>query len=123
MENKETVFFQDANVTITQSRFVTQAKTYAMNNVSSVCLYRIKRSKGLQIFLVIAGLLLVIGESTRVAGIVIAIIGLVLFFLLKDSYSVRINSNSGEADGFISKDRNYILQIVNAVNDAIVHRG
>ncbi|MBL0741451.1 DUF6232 family protein [Chryseolinea lacunae] len=123
MENKETVFFQDANVTITQSRFVTQAKTYAMNNISSVCLYRIKRSKGLQLFLLIAGLLLIIGESTRVAGIVMALVGLVLLFLLKDSYSVRINSNSGEADGYISKDRNYILQIVNAVNDAIVHRG
>ncbi len=47
-------------------------------------------------------------------------LGLVWFLLLKDKYSVRINSNSGEVDGYISKDKELIQNIVNAVNNAII---
>lgn len=119
----ERIFYQDTNVTVTQARFVTQAKTYAMSNVSSVSLYRIKRSKKLEIFLIAIGLVMIVGESTRIVGSIFLLIGVVMLFLLKDSYSVRINSNSGEADGFISKEKDYVEKVVNAVNEAIIHRG
>lgn len=36
------------------------------------------------------------------------------------NYSVRLNSTSGEVDGFKSTDRQYILRVVEAINHAIV---
>jgi hypothetical protein len=120
---KEQVFYQDPNVTVTQARFVSRSKTYAMSNISSVSLGIIKRSKKLEIFMIAIGFILLVTESTRIVGAIMAAIGVLLLFVLKDTYSVRINSNSGEADGFISKDKDCIEKIVDAVNEAIIHRG
>jgi type IV secretory pathway component VirB8 len=119
----EKVFYQDANVSVTQSRFVASSKTYAMRNISSVHLYRKERSKKLEIILIIIGSILLIGESSRIVGAIMLIAGLLLLFLLKDEYTVRINSNSGEADGYVSKDKELIQKIVNAVNEAMIFRG
>ncbi len=41
----EVIFYNDTNVTVTQSRFVTQSKTYAMRNISSVHVFEIVKSK------------------------------------------------------------------------------
>ncbi len=119
----EKVFYQDANVSVTQSRFVASSKTYAMRNISSVHLYRKVRSKKLEIVLIVMGAILLIGESSRIVGAIMLIAGLLLLFLLKDDYTVRINSNSGEADGYVSKDKELIQKIVDAVNEAMIFRG
>lgn len=119
----EKVFYRDLDVTVTQTRFISHSKTYAMRNISSVSLGRIDRSIVGEILLVVIGTLMCIGDETRIAGIIMIVIAIVLFFVRKDSYSVRINSNSGEADGFISKDKEVIQKVVNAVNEAIVFRG
>jgi type IV secretory pathway component VirB8 len=121
--NTEKVFYRDLDVTVTQTRFISHSKTYAMRNISSVSLGRIDRSIVGEILLVVIGTLMCIGDETRIAGIIMIVIAIVLFFVRKDSYSVRINSNSGEADGFISKDKEVIQKVVNAVNEAIVFRG
>lgn len=119
----EKTFFQDANVTVTQSRFISQSKTYAMSNISSVSIFRKARNKFFDIALIIIGAVCLFSGGARVVGFVMVLIGVLMLFLLKDTFSVRIQSNSGEADGFMSKDHDLILKIVNAVNDAIVHRG
>jgi Family of unknown function (DUF6232) len=121
--NNEKVFYQDANVSVTQSRFMASSKTYAMRNISSVSIYRKERSKKLEIIMIILGLALTAVESSRVLGIILLLLGIVLLFILKDQYSVRISSNSGEADGFVSKDKELINKIVGAVNEAIIYRG
>jgi uncharacterized membrane protein YfhO len=121
--NKEVVFYQDQHVTVTQARFISQGKTYAMNNISSVSLFEIKRSRILEILMIIIGLLMLAGDSTRIIGVLLIMIAIALFFLLKNSYSVRIQSTSGEADGLISKDGEYVNKIVSAVNEAIIFRG
>ena len=54
---------------------------------------------------------------------ILACIGGLWYYSIKDEYSVRISSNSGEANGFRSKDKDYIQKIVNALNDAMIHRG
>lgn len=123
MNSTEKVFYQDINVTVTQARFVSQSKTYAMSNISSVSIRRIARSIMGEIFLMLIGLALLVSDGTRIIGFLMIIIAIVLFFVRKDSYSVRINSNSGEADGFISKDKDMIHKIVDAVNEAIIYRG
>lgn len=122
MENSEKIFYQDKNVTITQARFISNSKTYTMRNISSVSIRKIEKSIAGEIILIILGLVL-LATKIWLLGIISIAIAVILLATRKHSYSVRINSNSGEADGFISKDQELIEKIVNALNDAIVFRG
>lgn len=119
----ETTFYKDHNVVVTQSRYVTQSKTYAMRNISSVHIFEIIKSKRIPTACIIIGLLLLFSESSRIVGIILAILGAALIFFIKNEYAVRISTNSGEANSIVSKDRAYIQKIVGALNDAIIHRG
>lgn len=119
----EVNFYQDGFVTVTQARFVTQSKTYAMRNISSVHLFEIVKSKKLAVLLVIIGVLLMIGEETKIAGAGFLIAGGVIYRSIKNEFAVRISTNSGESNSIVSKDRKYVQGIVDALNEAIIHRG
>lgn len=120
----EKTFYQDQNVTVTQSRFVVSGKTYAMRNISSVSNYRIKKSISSGILLIIVGLIAIfVGGNGVILGIILLGIGIAIIATTKDDFSVQISSNSGESKALISKDQNYVQTIVDAVNEAIIHRG
>ena len=119
----ETVFYKDFNVTVTQSRFVTDSKTYAMRNISSVYIYEIEKSRTFPVILVIIGFLMLFGEDVRIMGICMLAVGCLLLYTIKNEFAVRISTNSGEANSLVSKDRAYIQKIVGALNEAIIHRG
>ena len=119
----ETTFFRDNNVVVTQSRYVTNSKTYAMRNISSVHVFEIIKSKRLPTVLGAIGLVVLIGSESKILGVVMMAIAIALFFSIKNDYAVRISTNSGESNSLISKDEIYIRKIVSALNDAIVHRG
>jgi len=119
----EVTFYQDVNVTVTQSRFITNSKTYAMRNISSVHIIEIVKSRKLPIGLVIIGFLMAFSNDLRIAGISLLAIGVLALFLIKNEFAVRISTNSGEANSIVSKDKMYVQKIVNALNDAIVHIG
>lgn len=119
----ETTFYKDINVIVTQSRYVTQSKTYAMRNISSVHVFEIIKSRRFPLILIVIGILLLFSGDTRIVGTIFAVIGAVILFLTKNEYTVRISTNSGEANSIISKDKIYIQKIVNALNQAIIHRG
>lgn len=119
----ETTFYKDSFVTVTQSRYVTQSKTYAMRNISSVHVFEIIKSKSKAIIIIAFGLLFLLSKSLFWAGIVLGILGTWWLLTLKNEYAVRISTNAGEANSIVSKNRDYIQKIVNALNDAIIHRG
>lgn len=119
----ETTFYKDINVIVTQSRYVTQSKTYAMRNISSVHVFEIIKSRRFPLILIVIGILLLFSGDTRIVGTIFAVIGAVILFLTKNEYAVRISTNSGEANSIISKDKIYIQKILNALNQAIIHRG
>lgn len=52
----ETTFYQDSLVTVTQSRYITQSKTYAMRNISSVHVFEIEKSKVTPILIILFGI-------------------------------------------------------------------
>ena len=76
MENseQEKVFFKDKNVTVTQSRFIANEKTYAMRNISSVSNNKLKKSRAIPIILVALGVLLYFSGS-KTFSMLMAIIG------------------------------------------------
>lgn len=119
----ETTFYQDSLVTVTQSRYVTQSKTYAMRNISSVHVFEIVKSKGKAIALIIFGLFFLFSKDIFWIGLILIALGIVWFVYIKNEYAVRISTNSGEADSTISKNKEYIQKIVSALNEAIIHRG
>ncbi|MBB6236944.1 hypothetical protein HDC90_001561 [Pedobacter sp. AK013] len=119
----EITFYQDVNVTVTQSRYITNSKTYAMRNISSVHIFEIIKNRTLPIVMVVIGVLMLFSESSRVLGFILIAIGILILVLTKNEFTVRISTNSGEVNSIISKDRSYIQNIVNALNDAIVFRG
>jgi len=119
----ELTFYQDVNVTVTQSRFVTNSKTYAMRNISSVHIFEIIKSKTLPVVMIIFGSMMLFSDASRVFGFILLAIGILILVSTKNEFSVRISTNSGEINSIVSKDRSYIQNIVNALNDAIVFRG
>lgn len=119
----ETTFYQDSTVTVNQSRFVTQSKTYAMRNISSVHIFEILKSKTKAILVVLFGIALLFSGKTIIIGAILIALGIWWFIHIKNEYAVRISTNAGEANSIISKDKIYIQKIVNALNEAIIHRG
>lgn len=143
----ETVFYEDGTVRITSARAILGNKTYVMANITSVSMGKTPVNKSLGVLLMIIGfgfaflrvfsLIQVMGIATQLGislfnfsdfvvlalGIGVGLVGLFLIRSQKPSYVVRIGSASGESDGLVSKSKDYIIQIVNAINDAIVKRG
>jgi len=120
---QEKVFFKDSTVTVTQSRYICSGKTYAMRNISSVSIFKIEKSRKGAIVLLIVGILLLIPEGTRIIGLILAVLGGIWVYTIKDEYAVRISTNAGEANSLVDKDEAYIQKIVDALNDAIVQGG
>ena len=119
----EITFYQNANVIVTQSRFVTASKTYAMRNISSVFVYEIVKSRRFPVGLIVIGALMLASDSTRIFGIIGIGIGILILMAIKNEFAVRISTNAGETNSIVSKDRAHIQQIVDALNEAIIHRG
>ena len=119
---QEKVFLKDNNVTVTQARYIANGKTYTMRNISSVSLFTLKSSYTLETILIVVGVILLIA-GTYIVGGILGAIGVTLMVIKKDEYAVRISTNSGETNSLTSKDKDYIQKIVDALNDAIIHRG
>ena len=110
---EEKIFFENGSVKITNSRFIAEDKTYAMANISSVSIGVLSPNKTPVFVFFIIGLVLLLLEETRIVGIAVAIVAVIWYYLLKKvEYTVRITSNSGQADSYISKDKTEIAKIV-----------
>lgn len=119
----EIIFYQDSNVQVTQARYITHSKTYAMRNISSVHIFEIVKSRTLPVLIMGIGVLLLFSDTLRIAGFLVIAIGVLILFLIKNEFAGRISTNAGEVNSLVSKDRAYIENIVTALNDAIIHIG
>jgi len=138
MSTRETTYYQDSNIMVTNIRAVLGSKTYVMANVTSVSMGQIPANRDGGIVFVMGGLLLPLmcfgcsfidkfSSDNLLFAIIIgglcAGLGVFLAYAAKPQYVVRIGSASGESNALISNDRDYIQKIVNAVNEAIIKRG
>lgn len=55
------------------------------------------------------------------AGVAVALIGLIILCVVRERYAVRISTAEGEKNAVVSSKKEYISQIVNALNDAFSH--
>lgn len=124
---EENKFFENGNVLVTGSRFVVDAQTYAMSNVTSVKTGIKPASKAVGVILILIGVICLAGgqgESTSLMwGAGLCLVGVLLYRSAKPTYSVVLNTAAGENQALISEDRNYIDEVVSALNNAIISRG
>lgn len=125
---EEKTFFEHGDVKVTNSRFIAGGQTYVMSNVTSVKSFVQKPDKVGGIVLLIIGLVFVaIGLAATFLfylGIVlVAVAAFVLNSSQKSVYHVMLTTSGGEVSALKTYQLDYITKVVNALNEAIVHRG
>ena len=120
----EQIFLDDRGVSVSNSRMMYEGQTYAMSGITSVKSFEKKPSRVGPIILIVIGvLMLAAGKSAIFAALLFLAGGIAWWILAKPDYSVLLTSASGEMKAYTSKDKDFVIKIVSAVNDAIVHRG
>ena len=136
---QETIYLQDRNVLITNTRAIMAGHTFAMANVTSVSMTSntasplpVLISLGVgavgamygSIYAAVASLSLWPLFLGPVCCAALVILGwLLLSSETMITYAVRIGSSGGEANVLASKDQAYVQRIVDAMNEAIIQRG
>lgn len=118
---EEKVFFEHDDVKVTNARFITGSQTYAMSNVTSVKAFEEKPSRFGGIAILVIGLLVALGAP--VIGLIIAALAGFYLYSLKTYYHVMLFTAGGENSALKTEQKDYLNSVVNALNEAIIHRG
>lgn len=117
----ETIYFEQDGVQVTNARFKVDAQTYAVRNITSTAAWtKPQRWLGALLCAVI-GLMAVSGGrgGFGVAGFFL-LLAAVLYWTGRPWHFVLLSTASGEVKALKSRERDYILRVVNALNDAMV---
>jgi predicted histidine transporter YuiF (NhaC family) len=125
---QEETFLNEAGVQVTNDRFVVPGQTYALSGVTSVAMHVRKPKRIGPILLFIIGFFCLMGGFSGSTGAFIAALvfiglGILLWISNPTKYVVRLMTASGESDALPSKDAGLVKRIVEALNNAIIHRG
>ncbi|WP_421217954.1 DUF6232 family protein [Aeromonas enteropelogenes] len=120
MENS--IIFNENGVSVSNTRFVVDDQTYAINTVTSVKFETIEPKRIFASLLTFAGIIAFFVSTPIFA---LSLLALSLFFGIKakKEYAVVLNTSSGESKALVSKDKKYIENVILAINKAIVNRG
>jgi hypothetical protein len=121
-------FLEDQNVLVTNTRLVKGNETFAMSGITSVMSFPEIPSKNGPIILMVFGgviFLFSVQSSWGAAffGVLLVALSFWWFRSIKPIYHVRLVTASGQRDAMSNSDGAYIDKIVEAVNQAIIHRG
>jgi hypothetical protein len=122
---EERIFFEQGSVKVTNARFIVDSRTYAMNGVTSVKSSVTPPSRGGPIIAIIVGVLMLAapGVGVKLLGIAVVGVGIWIFSQQKATHAVFLSSASGEMQALADTDAAYIGGVVNALNEALIHRG
>lgn len=118
---EEKTFFEYDDVKVTNARFITGGQTFAMNNVTSVKTRTKKPSRWGGIFILLIGLSMM--AANALFGLAIVAAAAYYLYKQKTIYDVMLTTSGGETSALKTNQLEYITKVVNALNDAIVHRG
>jgi hypothetical protein len=142
MKPEKILYTDGHDVIITETSFQVKNKMYNLEGITRHELQTIRPNRAPAIFLFVLGLIIMIAGVLKMispslipdvkmggdyisantlavwSGLILAIIGLLITLALKERYSVRISTAEGEKDAVVSRQKEYIRQIVNALNEA-----
>jgi len=116
---QEISFFENNNVIVTQTRFIVAHKVFEIKNISSVKIRSVRVYRAIKLALALIGFLLMFFNAWRLPGIILFSVAILSVYFTEEKFSVHLDTKSGETDSLISKDRDYIEQVVKAINDAM----
>jgi hypothetical protein len=121
----EQIFFEQGNVKVTNARFVVSSRTYAMNGVTSVKSNVVPPSRTGALIAIGIGILIVFAAegASKILGLAIAAAGAWFLSQQKSTHSVYLSSASGEVQALSDTDATFINSVVQALNEALIHRG
>ena len=122
----EQIFFENKEVKITSARAIFNNQTHTLSGITSVS--GVKMNTAAAKIVYVLCLLLVISmfgtgdwAYLYIPLIIAALVWITNKFLVK--YVIVFSSSSGKVNAFHSRNKQFIAEIVKAINDAIVHRG
>lgn len=145
METGKVIYTNGRDVTVTESAFQVKNTLYRLNGITRHGLSILKAPRVPCIALCIIGTVLILlgllgifpattdisaEETSMNANLLFALIGAGLFIIgaiilavVRDRYAVRIVTAEGEKDVVVSRKKEYINQIVDALNEAFKRTG
>ena len=119
---EEKVFYRESEVCVTNTRFIVSGQTYAMSGITSIRFIKVSPNNTGAVVLLLVGLVLLFIPDIRLYGVAGVVAGIAWAWFNKPTYAVGVSSASGERHAIEEKDRNFIQDIVDALNKAIVYR-
>ena len=125
---EESTFFQSGDIAVTNARFVVGAQTFAMRGITSVEGVETPASYTGPIILVLIGLIMAVnlfngGIGLGIFGVLVIAAAIGIAMRRKPTFAVVLRTAGGEVTAYQSMDRNYIAQIIEALNQAIISHG
>jgi hypothetical protein len=138
-----TIYTDGRDVKVTHNEFIAGKKSYKLEGIVNASINLIRASLVPPVFMLLLGIavlasgLLHFYSSQRIdslsvgyfimtanrlavlAGVLFLIIGIILSFKTRDKYAVHIVTAEGEKEPVISKKRDYVAQIVKALQHAL----
>jgi hypothetical protein len=140
MTPDKVIYTDGRDVTVTDSTLKVKNTSYNLSGITKLSFWTIRPDRWPAILLLLLGLTAVVlgflhmvpsdfnvqteegvVSSNTVAlwvGIVLGLVGLIMLLVAKEKYAVRIGTAEGEKNAVVSRKREYIAQIVDAIHSA-----
>ena len=120
----EAIYFSHQGVSVSNSRFIVNGKTIAIQHVTNVERRVLKPQLGFARLCILGGLALLFGSgSLPLIGVFSIIYGGVLWFLASPRYSIVIHTPAGEHQALISDSSLDAENVLTGLNVVIALRG
>jgi hypothetical protein len=125
----ETTFFQSNDISVTNTRFIVGAQTFAIRGVTSVQAIKIPANYGDSLAFIFIGVIIALfgfANSLFVLGglgILILFLGIWVVTRQKPIFAIVLRTASGEIKAYQSYDSSYISHIIEALNRSIISHG
>lgn len=140
MKPDKVIYTDGRDVTVTDSALKVRNTSYNISGITKLTFWTIHPDRWPAILIMLVGITAavlgylkivpadmsmrtdsgVIPASTiwQVVGVFVAVVGFLILLFSKDRYAVRIGTAEGEKNAVVSRRREYIAQIVDAVHSA-----
>lgn len=140
MTQDKLIYTDGHDVMVTESTFKVKNASYRLNGITKLCLWTIRPDRWPAILALLIGLAAVVSgmmgmipadvnmatdggyvtgnELALYIGAGLALVAIIALAVSKERYAVRIGTAEGEKNAVVSRKREYISQIVDALHSA-----
>lgn len=116
---EEKLLFEKDGVQVTNARFKVNAQTYAIRNITSTEVWT-SPQKWMLGALALAIAVALLADRNYGGALLVGAAGAVALHAGRPKHHVKLRTSAGEAMALESRDREYVVAIVNALNEAMV---